>query len=61
MKNKLVKFALLEAGMKQWELAELLGMSESALSRRLRDELPEEEQKRIIAIIENAGGGLHDK
>ena len=42
--------------MKQWELARLLGMSESVLSRKLREELPEDEQDRIIALIEQSGG-----
>lgn len=46
---------MFEAGMKQWEVARLLGLGESALSRKLRDELPEEEQDRIVALIEKAG------
>lgn len=45
---------MLQSGMKQWEVARLLGVSESVLSRKLRDELPEEEQNRIISVIENA-------
>lgn len=53
-KNKRIRIKMLETGIKQWELARLLGMSESVLSRKLRDELPEDEQDRIIALIEQA-------
>ena len=52
MNNVKVRIKMIETGMKQWEVARLLGMSESVLSRRLRDELPEDEQDRIIALIE---------
>lgn len=55
MKNQRIKIKMLEHNMKQWELARLLGVSESVLSRKLRDELPEEEQDRIIDLIENGG------
>lgn len=44
---------MIEAGLKQWELAKLLGVSESVLSRKLREELPLTEQEEIVAIIEN--------
>lgn len=52
MSNTRIKIKMLKSGIKQWELARLLGISESALSRKLRDELPEEEQDRIVAVIE---------
>lgn len=55
MNNAKVRIKMFEAGMKQWEVARLLGLGESALSRKLRDELPEEEQDRIVALIEKAG------
>lgn len=54
MNNAKIRIKMLETGMKQWEVARLLGMSESVLSRRLRDELPEDEQDRIVALIETA-------
>lgn len=37
---------------KQWQLAEKLGISEASLSRLLRHELPESEQDRILGLIE---------
>lgn len=51
LNNQKIRFALLENNMKQWELADLMGVSEAVLSRRLRKELPEEEQERIVALI----------
>ena len=53
MENISVRIKLTESGMKQWQLARLLGISESQLSRKLRTELPQEEQDRIIEIIQN--------
>ena len=43
-----------EHGVKQWEVARALGISESVLSRKLRDELSEEGQEKIIKAIEAA-------
>ncbi len=51
MKNKKVKMAMAEAGMKQWELAQLLGIHEGTLSRKFRLELPAEEQDQIVELI----------
>ncbi len=58
--NVKIRIAMLETGMKQWELARILGMSESVLSRRLRDELPEDEQDKIVELIEKAGEESHE-
>lgn len=49
--NKKIKIQLAISGLRQWELAELLNVSESVLCRKLRRELPEEEQQRIVSII----------
>ena len=53
MKNISIRQALLAAGIKNYELAEMLGVSEWTLSRKLRKELPVAEQERIIAMIRN--------
>ncbi len=53
MKNIKIREALKNANMKHWELAELMGISHYTLSVRLRKELPEAEQERIIALIQN--------
>ena len=55
MKNVTIREALEKSGLKQWELAKLLKMSEFTLSRKLREELPEEEQNEIVRIIEEGG------
>ena len=53
MKNNIkIRLKIFETGLKQWKVAQLMGVSESKLSRMLRDELPEDEQNRIIDIIE---------
>ena len=51
MKNIIIREALKNANMKHWELAELMGISHYTLSVRLRKELPEEEQERILGLI----------
>ncbi len=60
MNNVKVRIAMTENGLHQWEVARLLGIHEGSLSRRLRDELPAEEQDRIVAMIRQhtkTGGG----
>lgn len=39
------------AGIKQWQIAEAMKISESYLSRKLRHELPEEEKEKIRSVI----------
>ena len=52
MKNKKIREALKSANMKYWELADLMGISPYTLSVRLRKEFPDEEQERVILLIE---------
>lgn len=52
MQNKKIRAALAAAGMKYWELADLLGIHPATLSAKLRHELPEEEQQEIIEKIQ---------
>lgn len=51
MNNKKVRIAMMEADIRQWELAKLMDISESSLTRKLREELPDEEQDEIVALI----------
>ena len=51
MKNTLIKSELTKRNMKQWELAEIMNMNEFSLSRKLRHDLPEEEQRQIVSLI----------
>ena len=60
MNNTIIRMTLAETGLKYWELSRLLNISEATLSRRLRDELPAEEQDRIVDLIRQhtkTGGG----
>ena len=54
MKNIRIRVAMTQKNMKQWQLAEKLEISEASVSRLLRHELPEAEQKRIIELIEGS-------
>ena len=55
LKNERIRIAMIQNNIKQYEVAKLLGISETSLCRKLREELPEEEQDEIIAIIEERG------
>lgn len=52
MKNQRVREAATAAGVKLWRIAEAYGLSDGNFSRKLRRELPEKEQERILKIIE---------
>jgi len=51
-KNTDLKNAMLQARVRQWEVALEFGISESNFIRKLRKELPEAEKKKIFDIIE---------
>lgn len=53
--NKAVRLVMAEYGMKQYDVAKALGISEAQVSRMLREELPEDKQEEIIEAIKNGG------
>lgn len=53
MPNEEIKEALYKTGLKQWELADLLGIHEITLCKKLRHELPGKEKKEILSLIKN--------
>lgn len=55
MNNIEIRNELKKRRMFNYELADLLGVSEFTLSRKLRKELPEEEKQRILAVIRKEG------
>lgn len=57
MANDNLRKIIHNAGLRQWEVAELLNISEFHFCRKLRRELPEEEQKKIISAIADATEG----
>lgn len=52
MSNKDIRMAAKEAGVFLWQIAAMYGISDGNFSRKLRRELPMEEKKRILGIIE---------
>lgn len=55
-RNVVIREELKKVNMKQWELAELLNISEWTFSRKLRNELPDEEKQQILQIIREKAG-----
>lgn len=53
--NIKIREALKKYNMRQWELAQLLDMGETTLTRMLRVELPNEKTEKIISVIKNHG------
>jgi hypothetical protein len=51
MKNVKIREAAKQTGVYLWEIAERFGCNDGNFSRKLRRELPEDEQRRILAII----------
>ena len=51
IKNLEIRQKLLEADVKQWEVARKLNISESAMSRKLRVTLTEDERWKILNAI----------
>jgi DNA-binding Lrp family transcriptional regulator len=52
MNNEIVRKAMRNKNLKQWEVAELIGISESTMVKRMRNELPKAEQEEIVRRIE---------
>jgi predicted XRE-type DNA-binding protein len=51
IKNMEIRQRLLETGVKQWQLARKLDISESAMSRKLRMELSGSEKQKMLKAI----------
>lgn len=58
MNNLRIRQAAVQARVKLWEIADALNITDATFSRKLRKELPAEEQERIITIIERIKGGV---
>lgn len=59
--NEKIRTALNRSGMKYYELADLLGIADTTLSRKLRRELSEEEQDQIVKMIQERTGDRCDQ
>lgn len=49
--NEVIRVTAKDRGVKLWEIAEVIGITDSNFSRKLRRELPENEKSRIMDII----------
>lgn len=60
MNNVLIRTSMFQHNLRMFELARILDVSETTLYRKLREELPEAEQNRIVQLIEQSGGDEND-
>ena len=49
--NKKIRQALFDTGIRHYQLAKALGISENTLGRMLRQELPDEKQEELLKLI----------
>lgn len=54
--NQEIRDLLKEANVKQWQIADELGISEGNFSRKMRYEVSEEEKKTILEAIDRVKG-----
>lgn len=52
MSNLDVRTIAKENGVRLWEIADKLGISEPTITRKLRRELPADEKQKILSIID---------
>lgn len=57
MTNNDVRQAAARAGVKLWQVADKLGVTDSTFSRKLRKELPQEEKEKVFAIVAELSKG----
>lgn len=57
MANERIREAAKKHGVRLWQVAEAIGMNDGNFSRKLRHELPADEQEKILQIIENLAQG----
>lgn len=49
--NVEIREAAKRSGVKLWQIAENIGLSDATFSRKLRRELPEDERDRVLSVI----------
>ena len=55
---------MVECDLRQWQVARLMGIHEGTLSRKMREEMPLQEQEKIVDLIRHhvkteSGGKNH--
>ena len=54
--NKEIREKARSAGVRLWQISKEIGVSESTLTRMLREELPENEANHLKTVIDRIGG-----
>lgn len=57
MANEYIREAARRRGVRFWQIADVLGISEATFTRKLRHELSEEEQAHIMRVIDTISNG----
>ena len=53
MANEELKKTLKNQGVKLWQIADMLNISEATMTRKMRHELSNEERIRILSLLKN--------
>ena len=53
MCNKEIRNAITRSGLRYWRVADALGIQDGTFSRKLRKELPPDEKKKLLKVIED--------
>lgn len=54
--NMEIRKEVVKSGVKMWEVAEAMGIADTTFSRKLRRELPHEQQEHILTVIREIAG-----
>ena len=57
MANQLIRDTAQKNGVRLWQIADAIGINDGNFSRRLRHELPPDEQARLLGIIDKLAAG----
>lgn len=58
--NTEIRDAAKRNGVRLWQVAEGIGISDAAFSRKLRRELPADERERVLNVIDNLAAGRRE-
>lgn len=59
MRNQEIRQAAKEKGVRHWQIAAALNVHETTFVKHMRSELPQDERKKILAIIEELSKEEH--
>ena len=61
MKNQEIRMAAAHSGVKLWQVAEKLGITDSTFSRKLRKEFAPETKERVLSIIQGLAATMKER